>query len=165
MGERTQSERGDEVTTMTDEQLQQARVLESQATPGPWEYDQLVNEMVFAPDGKVIADVGGDTMTDADGFFIAASRTLVPALLAHIEAQAAELAALRTIAQGVVNRDWHRGDYEEGGTCDWCGYSQEPHWKNAPERHAHDCLYVAAKAAVEGQPYAERRSERDQEHG
>lgn len=68
------------------------------------------------------------------------------------------------LAQAIIDHGWHRGDWENSGSCDWCGYGQEPHWKNAPERHAHDCAYVAARKVIDDQTMTERLQEKNRDH-
>jgi hypothetical protein len=66
--------------------IETIKALEAQATPGPWGYAQFAEVVVRLPDGWAVADIGGDDMSDSDGFFIAAARTAVPQMVAYIEA-------------------------------------------------------------------------------
>lgn len=94
-----------------------------------------------------------------------ASADDVPALLAHVAALEAENKTLRDVAQGVVDEGWYRGNSNGADYCEWCNAAQEPQWKNAPERHASDCLFVTARALVTPPTEAELRTERDRTHG
>lgn len=78
------------------EELREIAERERKATPGPWEREQ---------DGYVIGSPGVDyhivdvAGSEEDAEFIAASRTDISRLLAHIEAQQAEIERLKnTIA-------------------------------------------------------------------
>lgn len=79
------------------------------ATEGPWRLDENFQSYIWGPNMQMIADDGGDeagTLTrmrgvganlplEANGEFIAAARTDIPALIALVEQQGMELDRLR----------------------------------------------------------------------
>lgn len=74
---------------MTDEQLKELERLASEATPGPWNwdsYDHVCCPMVRPEDlGNEVCCVSIESQCRyADGLFIAASRTAIPALVAEV---------------------------------------------------------------------------------
>ena len=66
---------------MTDDELAAAKALCDAATPGPWED---VAGMLRSPDASVVLRFDGYE-SEEDAAFIAASRTLVPQLIAEVE--------------------------------------------------------------------------------
>jgi len=100
---------------LTDDELAAMAARAEAATPGPWTFEE--NSELIHPEGMPHAVVGsvwcdGICNCYADIRFIAAARADIPALLAHIRAQDAELARLRNdlaiIEQG-CNSPWMTG--------------------------------------------------------
>lgn len=114
---------------LSKEQLDAIRARADAATPGPWEFDEdLVTLHERGPYAwsKIVltwGDPTGDRDPDwewglyapdgNDAEFIAHARTDIPALLEHIEAQAAEIAALREAVRnlgGDPDQAWYWTD-------------------------------------------------------
>ena len=72
---------------ITAEQLEQWKALAEAATPGPW---AIVENTVQAGDSLFVGTIFSDD-TPANADFIAAARTVVPALLAEVDQLRAEL--------------------------------------------------------------------------
>lgn len=68
------------------------------------------------------------------------------------------------LAEAILDQGWYRGNSNGPDYCEWCSYVQEPHWKKAPERHAHDCIYVYARNIIHGQTEAEALQEKNRDH-
>jgi hypothetical protein len=116
---------------LPDEQLAEIEARANAATEPPWFAEQDwamrnipgIHHAVVKKDGRrlntiaITGEMGEHEASALDSAFIAAARTDVPALLAHIRAQAAELAQLRaTLVQRWAAR------YEDGsvtGSPDW----------------------------------------------
>ena len=95
------------------ERLAQIRERCEKATPGPWVYDVLAEEIRTAH-GEPILDCGRADQFDSDGEFAAHAREDIPWLL-HELALARDLAAQRGImhgeAQARLNKDSERLEF------------------------------------------------------
>jgi hypothetical protein len=77
---------------LTNEELAAIRERAEKATPGDWAYYENDNVVVtLHPDYQYAMEIAEEIGTGFDAEFIAASRSDIPKLLAHIEALEAEL--------------------------------------------------------------------------
>jgi hypothetical protein len=156
------------MTKLTDEDLRAIRARAEAATPGPWtvehemKYD--VNESTAylselhlvgkKETVKIYCGPGHAAPQVYDLVFLAHARADIPALLAHIRAQDAELARLRdALAALVSTRDddgsetWFVKAPQGGVRCICCG---EDFAYVGKFHHAPDCPIAAARRALEG---------------
>lgn len=103
---------------LTDDELAAMAARAEAATPGPWTFEE--NSELIHPEGMPHAVVGsvwcdGICNCYADIRFIAAARADIPALLAHIRAQDAELARLRDALAAVCEACTKIATFEPGG--------------------------------------------------
>ena len=85
---------------MTDDELAEIEARAEAASSGPWERGgKWAETSVYAGDGVMVAGQWdyeeGGISEEADAVFIAHARTDIPALLAHIRAQALTIERLR----------------------------------------------------------------------
>ncbi len=162
---------------LTADELGTIRARAEAATPGPWVlWDAVALEDGNAQTGRIgplhsaeglrasrPPDYGIES-TIADAELIAAARSDIPALLAHIAAQAAQIDAMRPIVTAVATMPWPTGylmsaDPEDGYPTDDDVQVQCPWREECADPaadyggHAADCpvtLARAVEAALEG---------------
>lgn len=115
---------------MTPAELAAIRERANNATPGPWEASEAVDETEFgsyvaygvAPIAPLewysdsdAAHTALDVMDKADAEFIAHARTDIPALLDHVETLATQVAAVREL-----HREGRNSCCAGGTICDHC---------------------------------------------
>ncbi|MCP1354597.1 hypothetical protein [Aneurinibacillus migulanus] len=83
------------------DELREIAERERKATPGPWQYSY---EWYEVQAGKNVA-ITERTTGYVDGKFIAAARTDIPRLLAHIEAQQAEIERYKTALERICGNE------------------------------------------------------------
>jgi hypothetical protein len=102
------------MTKLTDAKAAELRALCEKATPGPW-VARYTGQVVDSDAGQ-IADV---SLSDSDAFFIAASRTAIPALLNERDELIKERDHFRKL-------DSEAATYVESVICMRTGFSGEP---------------------------------------
>jgi hypothetical protein len=136
---------------MTPEELAEIKARVEAATDAPWVYDDeygnvqcIVDNEYFDEHDKDVLGSGcelpGHSDLCANGTFIAASRTDVPALVAEVERLQGQVTMLREM---LTNVEWaYPEDSAEEPFCPMCGNYQD-------DGHEADCKLVSAMRSTE----------------
>ncbi len=115
---------------LTDAEREIAELADA-ATPGPWSYDDGITDDATGERGKVPAVYQSGTadwicspeavafeQADADGRFLAAARTAVPALLSALSLARAELARVKVARDSVAAAEARGAERERARAAD-----------------------------------------------
>lgn len=91
--------------------VDRARQALSGVTNGPWEFRPVLRGVVSYGTSAMAQLVTAETVSTADGEFIAAARALVPELIAEVDRLRGKAARVEALAEA-----WERATWRNGGT-------------------------------------------------